>query len=733
MPVQMSETDDDQALKRAYSLHQSGNLNEAAILYRQLISRNADNFHALHALGVIEANFGNLAQAKLLMARSLSIQPPNIQFMENYATILCQAEDYMSALQLCRNGLKLNNKNISLLYVNAISLFKLNKFQKSLTQFERLLALQPKHIAALNERGSALAEMMQYEAALASVEKALTLDRRYAEAHLNKGNICGKLERYDEAIAAYGTALALRPDLAAAWLGRGNVLRARRSFDKSIAAYDRALALQPDFADAWLGRGNVFYEQRRYNDAFVAYDRALLFKPDLTGAEAARLHAKMHLCDWSNLDAEYAHLISSIRDGNAYADPFSFLAIPSSSATQLQCAKRYVQDQPTFSPVWRGETYSHERIRVAYLSANFREHPVSYLMAGLFEQHDRSRFETTAISFGPDQDSPMRRRVKAAFEHFIDVAAKDDGEISELIRRLEIDILVDLMGFTLQNRFNVLARRPAPIQVNYLGYQGTMGASCIDYILANSTIIAEDQCAFYTERVVWLPDCYLINDDRRAISEHTPSRRECGLPEGGFVFCCFNNSYKITPEVFDVWMRLLRATENSVLWLIETNSGALANLRREAEQRGVASQRLIFATRASVANHLARHRLADLFLDTLPYNAHTTASDALWVGLPVLTSIGATFPGRVAASLLKAIGLDELITRSLEEYEALALQLAHDPRYLASLKERLAHNRDTFPLFNTARTTRQIESAYMTMADIWRRGESPRNFSVEPT
>ena len=312
-----------------------------------------------------------------------------------------------------------------------------------------------------------------------------------------------------------------------------------------------------------------------------------------------------------------------------------------------------------------GRAYAHDRLRVAYLSADFNEHPTAYLTAGLFEQHDKSRFEITALSFGQNDNSPARRRLEAAFEHFIDVRDNSDQEIAALMRRSEIDIAVDLMGFTKDNRLGVLARRAAPIQVNYLGYPGTMGAPYMDYILADATVIPEHHDAFYAERVVRLPGTYQINDNRRAVSQHTPTRGECGLPQNAFVFCCFNNPQKITPEIFDIWMRLLRATEGSVLWLIAGNAKAAANLRLEAEKRGVAPERLIFAPKASVADHLARHRLADLCLDTLPYNAHTTASDALWAGLPVLTCLGETFAGRVAASLLKAIGLDALITRTL--------------------------------------------------------------------
>ena len=445
---------------------------------------------------------------------------------------------------------------------------------------------------------------------------------------------------------------------------------------------------------------------------------------------APLLLSKLRICDWTNLPAETGQLLAMVRAGKPLSLPYAIVAIASSPAEQLQCARRYVQEQPAYPPLWQGEAYAHDRLRVAYLSADFNEHPTAYLTAGLFEHHDRSRFEITALSFGQNDNSPPRRRLEAAFEHFIDVRDNSDQEIAALMRRSEIDIAVDLMGFTKDNRLGVLARRAAPVQVNYLGYPGTTGAPYMDYILADATVIPEDHDAFYAERVVRLPGTYQINDNRRAMSQRTLTRGECGLPQDAFVFCCFNNPQKIMPEIFAIWMRLLRATEGSVLWLYAGNAKAAANLRREAEQRGVAPERVILAPKAEVADHLARLRLADLCLDTLPYNAHTTASDALWAGLPVLTCLGESFAGRVAASLLRAIGLDALITHTLGEYETLALRLARDPACLTTLKDRLIRNRDTCLLFDTQRATRHIEAAYLTMAEIARRHEQPRSFNV---
>jgi protein O-GlcNAc transferase len=538
--------------------------------------------------------------------------------------------------------------------------------------------------------------------------------------------------RYDDAFAAYNKALTLKPDLAEAWLGRGNIFVKLKRYDDAFAAYNKTLTLKPDLAEAWFSRGSIFVKLKRYDDAFAAYNTALALKSDLKFAEGDRLQCKLMMCDWINLNAEVSHLVSAIRSQALACDPIELLSIPSSAEDQLRCANCYVAEQPFFPKLWRGEIYSHDRIRIAYLSADFHEHATAYLMAGLFEQHDRSRFEITAISFGPDQQSDMRRRLKLSFEYFIDVRLQSDQEIAELIRSREIDVAVDLKGFTEDARTNVFGRRPAPVQVNYLGYPGTMGAEYIDYILADRIVIPETQCGYYTEKVVWLPDCYQVNDAQRPISEATPTRSECSLPENAFVFCCFNNTYKITPDVFDVWMKLLKGTDNSVLWLIGDNSFAIANLAQEANKRGVSSERLIFAPIIPVADHLARQRQANLFLDTIPYNAHTTASDALWAGLPVLTCLGSTFAGRVAASLLKAVGLDELITTSLEDYETLALKLAQDRALLTSLREKLARNRETYPLFNTARFARHIEAAYMTMWERQQKGATPQSFAVDP-
>ncbi len=630
--------------------------------------------------------------------------------------------------------------------------FTNRRYDEALAAYDKALAARPDFPEACLGRCYALIQRGRHEEALAAADKALALRPEFAEGWVGRGNTLLDLDRLQEAAAAYDRALAARPDLAAAWSGHGNVLlrsgehqdadvafgraiAADSTFaeawlgrgtlalslgrhDDSLSALDRALALNPGLAQAWLARGQARYLKKRYDEALADWNQALALDPDQPAAQAAALRVRMHLCDWTGFEAACDSVRSSIRDGRMVA-PFLLAGIPSTPPEQLQCARSWIENtfRSVRAPVWQGERYDHDRVRIAYLSADFHEHATSLLMAGVFENHDRSRFEVTGISVGPDDGSDMRRRIEAAFERFVDAGSHGDRQVAELVRSLEIDILVDLKGYSHDARTGVFAMRPAPIQVNYLGFPGTIGASFIDYIIADPNVIPPHEADSYAEKVVWLPDSYQANDRNRPILDGTPDRADHDLPETAFVFCCFNDNYKITPDVFACWMRILLAVDNSVLWLYEENPTAADNLRREAAARGVAPERLIFARRVDSARHLARHRCADLFLDTLPYGAHTTASDALWTGLPVLTRLGDTFAGRVGASLLNAIQLPELITTTASEYEKLAVDLARNPVALADLKAKLAANRLTTPLFDTAQFTRHLEAAYAAMLE----------------
>ena len=696
-----------------------------------MIKTIADNGEFQSGLSALRA--GKFYDAERLFKAVLRAEPKHVGALNLMGVVLMQCKRFAEAEDYFRRALQQHPSSDATLYNYGIVLKALNRPLEALQRFNQALTINPSVAESWNNLGTICNDLKRHEEAIGDFDKAIAIDPRYAEAFCNKGKSLAALEHHDEAMLAFERALELKPDLYEAWLGRGNAFFDLKQYHHALAAFDRALELNPNFTQAWVGRAMTALYLRQYDQAFLSYHKALTLDPHVEYAEGLRLLAKLNLCDWTTLDAEIQGLLSRLREGRAVSAPLALMCMPSTPADQLRCAQYFVKDLPVFPPVWRGEAYSHDRIRVAYLSANFSDHAVAHLAAGLFEHHDKSCFEVTGISFRPAHNSAIRQRLENAFERFEEIGDKTDKEIANLIRNREIDIAVDLMGHTQQAHLGVFARRPAPIQVHYLGYAGTLGTTFIDYILANSTVIPEEHRPFFAEHVVWLPDSYLVNDNRRTISSRTPTRQECGLPENGFVFCSFNNAYKIAPTMFQVWMRLLRAVPDSVLWLSQADPVAMTNLRGEAERCAVPAQRLLFAPKvAENSDHLARQRQADLFLDTLPYNAHTTASDALWTGLPVLTCLGETFAGRVAASLLRAVGLPELVTTSLDDYEALALKLAREPSFLAAIKTKLARNRDTHPLFDTARFTRHIEAAYSTMWQRYQRGEAPKAFAVEP-
>jgi protein O-GlcNAc transferase len=685
-------------LQAAVALHRAGRLPEALRIYKRVLKKSPDNVGCVYSLAMLYVQQSNYTAAADMFRRATRIKPDLVDAHYNLAVALGMSENYGEA---------------------ALS-------------YEKVLKLDPRHANARNNYATALLHAGRPADAVRQYDELIAQAPASADAHINRGTARQALKRVEEALADYERAIALKPNFAEAHLNRGNALAELRRADEAVTSYQQAIALQPNFADAYNNMANILSNLGRYEEAVAAYDKGLALQPDDSEARSMRFSAKMHLCDWSNIDQERERLLGAIERGDV-VNPFVALAVSPSVEDHLRCAKKFSGLRfPAAEPLWRGEIYRHDRIRLAYVSSDFREHPIAYLTAGMFEHHDRSRFEVTAVSFGPEQERGIRQRLQGAFEHFVDVRTTSDQEIAALLREREIDIAVDLVGFLENARTHVFASRAAPIQVNYIGFPGTLGADYFDYIIADPTVLPPEHVASYTEKVAWLPDTYLPTDATRTVAEVTPCRAELGLPEKGFVFCTFNLSYKINPAMFDVWMRLLREVEGSVLWLRGYNALASRNLQAEARRRGVAPERLIFAPRAPLAaDHLARQRQADLFLDTLPYNAHTTATEALWVGLPVLTCLGTSFAGRVAAGLNRAVGVPELVTTSLAEYEARALKIARDPALCAELKQKLADNRQNYPLFNTARFTRQIETAYTTMWQAYQDGRPPAGFSVQ--
>lgn len=687
------------ALRQAIAQHQAGRLDEAERLYGLVLSTHPRQVDALHLLGVAAMQRGRLAEAERLIGQAVALKP-----------------DFVAAYYNLGNTQRLAER-----------------LDEALASYDRAVALKPEYGEAHYNRANTLVALRRPVDALASFDTAIRLLPQLAEAHNNRGTVLKELGRATEALASYDRAIALKPNFAEAQYNSGVALEALRRPQEALARFDRALALKPDMAEALNSRGNVLLELRRPVEAAEGFRRLVAVVPDYPYAIGRLHHAMLHCCDWSEHAALTARVEQAVLAGRRAAMPFSFLAVSASPDAHRRCAETFAADQfpAAPAPLWMGERYAHDRIRLAYLSADFRDHPVPILIAGVLERHDRARFETIGVSLAPDDGSAMRRRLEASFEVFVDATGMTDRTVAEKLRAMEVDVLVDISGFTQGVRTGILAHRPAPVQVNYLGFPGTMGAPYIDYILADATVVPPNEQRFFTEKVIHLPDAYQANDGKRAIAVAAPTRGQVGLPARGFVFCCFNKNYKIMPDVFDVWMRLLRRVEGSVLWLLAAHDAASDSLRREAARRGVDPARLVFAPRVRPEEHLARHALADLFLDTLPYNAHTTASDALWAGLPLVTCTGTAFPGRVATSLLRAAGLPELVAPNLAAYEALALRLATEPGLLAGIRAKLTVNRATCALFDTDRMRRHIEQAYATMHARQLRGAAPQAFAVE--
>lgn len=641
-----------------------------------------------------------------------------------------QRGDLASAERGFRQVLRKEPKNLGALNLLAVLLTSTQRFEEAERFFIAALRLDTRSDATFYNYGLVLKSLGRLDEAVERFSQALALNPRNGESWNNRGTVLTLLKAHGRAIADFDQALALNPKDAGAIFNKGKALAELKRHDEARAAYEAALALRPDMAEAWYGLGVLESGLKRHAAAVTAFARAHVLNPALPFLKGSLLHQKMLICDWHGVAELIAEIEADLAAGRPSAEPFGWQGVATSSSSLQRCAELFSRQLFPSNFTALPRPAPGPRLRIGYVSGEFREQATSLLMVGVLEQHDRNRFEIVAFDNGWDDGSATRRRIAAAVDRIVPIREVSDVEATAAIREAGIDVLVDLNGYFGEARTRVFARRAAPVQVNYLGFPGTLGATYMDYIIADGEVLPIEDHRFFAEKVVTLPHCYQPNDRQRPIATSEVTRQGCGLPEKGFVFCCFNNSYKITPEIFTSWLRILRQVEDSVLWLIEDSTEATANLRRAAEAAGIAAARIVFAGRLPPAEHLARHRCADLFLDTLPYNAHTTASDALWTGLPLLTCRGATFAGRVAASLLKAIELPELVTTSLADYEATAVALARDPARLAALREQLAANRLSTPLFDTAAITRSLEAAYGTMIERHRAGLSPAAFTV---
>jgi predicted O-linked N-acetylglucosamine transferase (SPINDLY family) len=759
--------DPQHELQKALTFHRLGDLTNAEKSYRIILQAAPRNFDATYLLGLcflqsgqfekaekqlgraIKINpraanaFNDRGNARLELSRSaealadydtaIGLDPTFAEAFNNRGNALSNLLRFDQAIECFDKAIAIKTDYARAYYNRGNSFRKLKNHKAALLSYESAIALEPNYIEAHNNRGNTLLDLHRPDDALSAYDKVISLTPFFAEAFSNRANALIELRRFSEAFQACEQALALNGNLSEGWLVRGDVLRNLRRYDESLIAYNQALKLNIQLADAWSGQAKTLHALKRNEEAAKAYAHLLQINPDYNFAKGHMAYEKMQACDWNGLAGLQQSICDDVHAGRKSAQPFGYQAFSYSAQDLKRCAQIFVQEEhPAASvPLCQHTRYDHRKVRVGYVSGEFRQQATSILITELFELHDKSRFELFAFDNGFDDNSELRQRINSAFDRIVDISRLGDAPALE-IKQNEIDILVNLNGFFGEARTGVFSYRPAPIQVNYLGFPGTMGADYIDYIIADPSVIPPDQEDCYVEKIAYLPETYQVNDSKRRIADRQPMRLEAMLPEKGFVFCCFNNNYKITPEIFDIWMSVLTKVDCSVLWLVEDNADASRNLRNEAKRRNIDPERLVFASRVKLPEHLARHGLADLFLDTLPYNAHTTASDALWAGLPVLTCLGSTFPGRVAASLLKAIGMPELIARSLEDYELLAVQLAQKPEVLKGLRAKLTQSRMRYPLFDTKRLARHIEAAYVAMWERHQRGEPPVHFAVTP-
>ena len=719
---------------RAIALREAGRYDEALDCCDRMTAADPNYTPAWVSRGNVLLKLQRADEALAAFDKALAVRPGDAEVLNNRGLALYALDRHQDALASYEQALAVEPKHPGALNNRGVVLHKLDRLEEALLAWDTVLSIVPSHREALINRGTVLTSLNRPEEALASYERALAIKADDADILNRCAAVLFGLRRYDEGLACNERILQLDPDALEAHVAKAGGLAALGHFDAALLALERALTIRADFPDALAWLGYVHARLRRFDQASACYERLLAIDSNRPGVLGELAHCYLCMCDWKNLARIAPELQRRIGNGTSVFHPFVLLGFPVKPLDLLECTKRHVRatiPKPA-RPLGLRRTRRPGALRVAYLSANFHRNAGGYLTAGLFEHHDRSHVEPIGISFGPDDNSDVRERLVRAFDRFHDVSSLNDAAVAAMLRDMDVDIAVDLMGHTEGTRLGILAWRPAPIQAAFLGYPGPMGADFIDYVIADKIVLPPDQQPFYGEQIVRLPDSYQVNDSKRLIAERVPSRGEMGLPEQGFVFCCFNQVWKINEPTFDVWMRLLRAVEGSVLWLYHFNDLANANLLKQAQAHGVEPQRLVFASYCEQPDHLARHKLADLVLDTLPYNAHTTASDALWAGVPLVTCRGSTFAGRVAASLLNAIGRPELVTDSLDEYEALALKLATDPALLRSIQSKLERNRLSYALFDTARFARHIEGAYETMWETWQRGEPPRSFSVEP-
>jgi len=722
-------------LHHAYHLLQHGQAQEALRVLLDLPPSSAEDPNVCLLTAIAQSVTGDKTAAVLTYQILLQRFPNHPGALLNLGADLYSLGKYEEAIKALHSAqaLEPTNPMVALNLGNAHK--ALGQVDQALECYGNAISLNPHYAEAWSNRGDALCVAGRVSEAIVNYNEAIRLNPTNHEAVHNLGLTYIEAKRFDEGLELIKQALILKPDFAIAYNSLGIALARTQRIDAGIAAYHRAISLSPELADPYFNLAEALSEQRQFTEAIKQYALAVARSVKPVSKIGAMLHTKMKICDWKDHAPLVHQLLTGLNDNGCVVSPFTILGLPSSATEQQRCAKNFADKVYPVDPKSMNASFplsrmDNEKIRIGYLSSDFYGHATAYLMAELFELHDRTRFEIVMFSYGRGPNDEMRTRLINATNAYHDVHALSDAQIAEKIRACEIDILVDLKGHTQDARLGPLTYRPAPIQAHYLGYPGTLGTRFIDYLIADHYLIHDEDYDNYSEKIVHLPGSYQVNDRQRTISSKITRRSEHGLPEDAFVFCCFNNNWKITPEIFDVWMRLLNKNPDSVLWLLEDNPLAAENLRHEAGNRGIDPTRLIFAPKLPLQEHLARHQHADLFLDTPYYNAHTTASDALWAGLPVLTVQGSTFAGRVGGSLLSALNMPDMIAPDLEAYERKAHEISMNPKLAEALRTRLKSNIETAPLFDTPKFARGLERTYEKMMIRWLQGLAPDHIRI---
>jgi protein O-GlcNAc transferase len=708
-----------------------GDLDKATLAFKKVTELSPNNADGYNNYGVILKSQGKLEKAIEFYNRAILLKPNYADAYKNIGNAFQSQGKLEKAIEAYTKALFLMPNNVDTNFNTGNTYRELGKPEEAIEAYTKALILKPDYAEAYNNMGVAFHDQGKLDKALEAYTKALVIKPDYDEGHYNMGNTLKDQGKLNKAIEAYTKAISFNPNYTNAYNNMGVVLKAQGKLKEAIVFYTKALSLNPDCPGTYNNIGGALQDQGKLEEAIEAYGKALALKHDHAIARSHKIHQQAHISDWKGLEDNCSSLPTLGVLGKAIS-PFSVLALEDAPERHRLRSENYAREIFSQQRVMLPSKPSQmpKRLRIGYFSADFKDHPVARLIFMLIECHNRNRFEVFGYSFVRTKNDKMREKISGVFDVFRDIHNLSNTEVLETVHEDKIDIAIDLTGYTKDSKTNLFSSRLAPVQINYLGYPGTLGADFMDYIVADPIVIPEDKRQHYSEQIIYLPHTYQPNDNTRAISQKVQTRENMGLPSDGFIFCCFNNNYKISPKEFDIWMRLMAKVEGSVLWLLKCNKWAEQNLKREAEARGISGDRVIFAEKVANSEHLARHRLADLFLDTFNYNAHTTASDALWVGLPVVTKLGEGFAARVAGSLLNAVGLPELITHSEEAYEALILKLATSPKKLSAIKEKLEANRLSKPLFNTEQYTKHLENGYQQAYQRYFEGKEPDTIIV---